>query len=240
MLDNINKRLNLDRPLTCADIVCRALRGSAVGGESPAATMTTIGCDGPASTKSRWIRPGRISVFGGKLTDCINVGDEVSRIVARLGICPAASRSSLVWRTMRRFVREYLRQARLMKLDSHASPNSGEPLQPVVAALRPTGANCLPKSARTRMKRNVDRRYRLSSLRNSTRRAGNDRQRRTSAPAFQDRADHASGISGTIGLMEICEILFGDRARGKARRILPRLTGSPGGFRCSGGPSVVG
>jgi len=70
----------------------------------------------------------RLTIFGGKLTDCINVGEEICAEVRRLGVVlpfvdrvwfgepPAAVRD------------EYFHQARLMDLDALTSPNASEKL----------------------------------------------------------------------------------------------------------------
>jgi glycerol-3-phosphate dehydrogenase len=81
----VNQLLDLSKPLTQADIIAER------GGVRPLAIK---GKGGVAD----WIQPSRkhaidtnkidkyLSIFGGKLTDCINVGDEVAGLVKKLGI----------------------------------------------------------------------------------------------------------------------------------------------------------
>lgn len=88
VLDNINKRLKLARPLTTADVISERC------GVRPLVVKAT-------STKKTedWFALSRkhvvevdsarrhVSIFGGKLTDCINVGEEIA------ALCPALSLS---------------------------------------------------------------------------------------------------------------------------------------------------
>jgi glycerol-3-phosphate dehydrogenase len=86
VLDNINKRLKLHRPLTTADIIATrcGVRPLAVKGESGG------GRDFLHLSREHVVEIRRedahISIFGGKLTDCLNVGSEVSKLVRSLGI----------------------------------------------------------------------------------------------------------------------------------------------------------
>lgn len=85
VLDNANALLRLDRTLTKDDVISERC------GVRPLALK---GQDGVAD----WVKLSRkhaididkdnqhLSIFGGKTTDCINVGDEVSDIIADLGI----------------------------------------------------------------------------------------------------------------------------------------------------------
>jgi len=127
VLDNINKRLRLPRPLTEADVVAercgvRPLVVGAAGGG---------GRDWMQLSRKHAIETspgeGRVTIFGGKLTDCLNVGEEICAEVQRLGVGlpfpargwygepPAALRD------------EFLHQARLMGLDGPAGAGAPEP-----------------------------------------------------------------------------------------------------------------
>lgn len=86
VLKNINALLKLDKPLEQSDIIAErcGVRPLVVSGEG----------DG----ESDWMQLSRkhavevnskdnyLSIFGGKLTDCLNVGDEVCEIIKDLGI----------------------------------------------------------------------------------------------------------------------------------------------------------
>jgi len=88
ILSNINARLRLPRPLSPADVIAercgvRPLVVSAVdeGGRDQ---------DWTALSRKHVLEVDKarrhVSIFGGKLTDCINVGREVVDAVARLGV----------------------------------------------------------------------------------------------------------------------------------------------------------
>ncbi len=128
VLENINKRLNLPRPLADADILAERC------GVRPLVTAGSgeTGGDWTSLSRKHEIETDRarahISIFGGKLTDCLNVGDEVAALVASLGV-------ALPYRGHRWYgeppedVRaEFFHQARLMDLDALTSPESSEPL----------------------------------------------------------------------------------------------------------------
>jgi len=120
VLDNINKRLKLPRPLTEADVVAErcGVRPLVVGAAGAG------GRDWMQLSRKHAIETsdadGHVTIFGGKLTDCLNVGEEVCGEVKRLGVGlpfpahrwygepPAALRD------------EFFHQARLMGLDGTA------------------------------------------------------------------------------------------------------------------------
>ncbi|PIE20027.1 MAG: FAD-dependent oxidoreductase [Proteobacteria bacterium] len=128
VLDNINSLLDLDEPLTEADIIAercgvRPLVVSERRGDD--------GDDGDWTSLSRKhaidvdVRRHHLSVFGGKLTDCINVGDEVARAVKDLGV--RFSHYDHRWFGENPSVRaEYYHQATLMGLDALTHPDSSE------------------------------------------------------------------------------------------------------------------
>jgi len=120
VLDNINKRLKLPRPLTEADVVAErcGVRPLVVGAAGAG------GRDWMQLSRKHAVETsdadGHVTIFGGKLTDCLNVGEEICAEVQRLGVGlpfperrwfgepPAALRD------------EFFHQARLMGLDDAA------------------------------------------------------------------------------------------------------------------------
>lgn len=127
ILDNINALLKLPSPITERDIIAErcGVRPLAVKGDAPDTDWTrlsrrhVIECN-PATR--------HLSIFGGKLTDCINVGNEVSHRVRKLGV-------DMPYRSFRWYgedhadVREeFHHQARLMELDKHTVAGASEPL----------------------------------------------------------------------------------------------------------------
>ncbi|BBI50523.1 hypothetical protein HORIV_29440 [Vreelandella olivaria] len=86
VLENINKRLTLDKPLSQNDII------STRCGVRPLAIKDSQGSDRDFLQLSRKhvidtnAESAHISIFGGKLTDCLNVGDEIAEAVSQLGV----------------------------------------------------------------------------------------------------------------------------------------------------------
>jgi len=127
VLDNVNKMLDLSEPLTESDIISErcGVRPLAVKG---------------ASEQQQWLQMSRkhaididreknhLSIFGGKLTDCLNVGDEVAQVVESLGVqtpYPAAKWYGEATDDVRD---EFFHQAALMGLDDMTPATSSEVL----------------------------------------------------------------------------------------------------------------
>lgn len=130
VLDNINKRLSLSRPLTTSDIIAErcGVRPLVVkSGESGAG-----GNDWLQMSRKHQIdvnqTSAHLSVFGGKLTDCVNVGDEVSAHVHALGVNLPHADYTWYGEPHPSVRAEYMHQARLMNLDSYTSPTATESL----------------------------------------------------------------------------------------------------------------
>ena len=69
-----------------------------------------------------------VTIFGGKLTDCLNVGEEVAADVEALGIPLEKDLANWYGEPAKATRAEFYRQARLMKLDSMRSKPDTEPL----------------------------------------------------------------------------------------------------------------
>ncbi len=128
VLDNINRRLRLPRPLAAGDIIAErcGVRPLVVSGNGSAARDWTqlsrkhaIDIDAPR---------GRITIFGGKLTDCLNVGEEICVEVRRLGVELPYPKRGWYGEPESPVRDEYFHQARLMNLDALTSPHSSEKL----------------------------------------------------------------------------------------------------------------
>jgi glycerol-3-phosphate dehydrogenase len=129
VLDNINKRLRLPKPLTEADVIAERC------GVRPLVVRK-----GKNGKNNDWMQMSRkhaidvdrdarhVSVFGGKLTDCLNVGEEIAAIAQSLGV--ELLRPDVRWYGEPPEDRhlEFLGKARRMKLDERTSPTSSEPL----------------------------------------------------------------------------------------------------------------
>ncbi len=85
VLDNVNRLLDLPAPLTQADIIAErcGVRPLAVKGEGADDDWLQLSRKHEIESD---VANGYLSIFGGKLTDCINVGEEVADLVAGMGV----------------------------------------------------------------------------------------------------------------------------------------------------------
>ncbi|WP_295887353.1 glycerol-3-phosphate dehydrogenase/oxidase [uncultured Thiohalocapsa sp.] len=130
VLDNVNERLNLDKPLTKADIIAErcGVRPLVVRRQA----SSESGRDWMQLSRKHEIDVDRanrhLSIYGGKLTDCVNVGNEVSQYIAAFGIDLPYADYRWYGEPHRSVYDEYMHQAKLMSLDGYTSPDSIEPL----------------------------------------------------------------------------------------------------------------
>lgn len=130
LLDQINARMRLDRPLTTADVIAersgvRPLVVSSSGSDHLDVDWTSL------SRKHEIERDDDrsvVTVFGGKLTDCLNVGEEVAAEVEELGVPLERDLANWYGEPAAATRAEFYRQARLMKLDTLRSKPDTEPL----------------------------------------------------------------------------------------------------------------
>jgi glycerol-3-phosphate dehydrogenase len=220
VLDNINKRLRLPRPLSERDIIAErcGVRPLVVedGGEGARDWMQlsrkhAIETDAAQS---------HLTIFGGKLTDCLNVGEEICAEAQRLGVTlPFADR---VWygEPPPAVRDEYFHQARLMGLDEMTSPQSSERLS--TRLWRRYGGEALgllesirrdPRMAEVIIETSE---YIRCELDEAARREMvvklDDFLRRRSKIALVVRREE---IRAAPGLREACRILFGEEAEAK-------------------------
>ncbi|AUX29666.1 MULTISPECIES: glycerol-3-phosphate dehydrogenase/oxidase [Sorangium] len=127
VLSNINKRLDLPRPLTEADVIAERC------GVRPLAVANGGGDeDWLQLSRKHAIEVDRaqahVSIFGGKLTDCINVGEEICAAVEELGV--ALPRPAQRWygEPAEEVRREFFERARLLELDALTPPRAAEKL----------------------------------------------------------------------------------------------------------------
>lgn len=224
VLDNINDLLKLESPIIQDDIVAERC------GVRPLAQK---GGDGVAD----WVKLSRkhavdsnfedqhLSIFGGKTTDCINVGDEVSELIAEMGI--ELPYPDFKWYgedddTVRD---EFYHQAQLMDLDSYTVEGSSEPL--TQRLWRRYGGRALelledirqnPKQAERLMK---DAEYLRCEVEHTA--------RHEMITKLEDFLRRRSKITQVVrnediidapGLKEACEIFFGDEAEAKRQEYI--------------------
>ncbi len=130
LLTQINARLSLDSPLTADDIIAERC------GVRPLVVKTSSGdqseVDWTALSRKHEIEVDTtqrtITIFGGKLTDCLNVGEEVADAVESLGLPLEPDHHNWYGEPTRDTRTEFYRQARLMKLDDLRQGPEYEPL----------------------------------------------------------------------------------------------------------------
>jgi len=130
LLGQINARLDLEKPLTNEDIIAdrsgvRPLVVKTDGGDKRDVDWTKL-----SRKHEIEVDQGRkvISVFGGKLTDCLNVGEEVAEAVEELGVPLEEDKHNWYGEPAKPTRDEFFRQARLMKLDELRHKPDVEPL----------------------------------------------------------------------------------------------------------------
>jgi glycerol-3-phosphate dehydrogenase len=118
LLDQVNARLRLDAPLTMDDVIAERC------GVRPLVVERAAGDEG-----QHWTALSRrhavevdaerahLSIFGGKLTDCLNVGREVYDAVRELGVPLTTYRRDWYGEPGKSTRSEFFRQAELMRLD---------------------------------------------------------------------------------------------------------------------------
>jgi glycerol-3-phosphate dehydrogenase len=221
ILDNVNKRLRLARPLTERDIIAERC------GVRPLVLSSSASGDG-----RDWLQLSRkhvvevdaddrhISIFGGKLTDCLNIGEEIALAVRALGV----EMPDYGWRWYGEpdaSVRDaFFHQAKLMGLDAMTAKESSEPLS--TRLWRRYGSTALsllddirqdPSMAQVLI---LGTEYIRCELHHAAQREMitklEDFLRRRSKIALIARQED---IRRAPGLIEACEILFGDQAQAK-------------------------
>jgi len=220
VLDNINKRLKLDRPLTREDIIATrcGVRPLAVKSE-PGRGRDFLHLSRKHAVEMRR-ETAHISIFGGKLTDCINVGNEISDLVRSLGIPLPYPHYKWYGEPPDTVREEFFHQARLLGLDGYTSPDASEPLS--TRLWRRYGAEALglleniredPRQAEVLIKGTE---YLRCEVAQAARREMitklEDFLRRRSKIALVERRED---IQRSPGLAEACELLFGEQAAAK-------------------------
>ncbi|PLW69261.1 glycerol-3-phosphate dehydrogenase/oxidase [Pseudohalioglobus lutimaris] len=127
VLDNVNALLDLEQPLTIDDVVAERV------GVRPLATEDEGGdADWVQLSRKHVIEQSEhhrhLTIFGGKLTDCLNVGDEVVEKVAAMGVIVPDPDNHWYGEPSASQRKEFMLQAKLMNLDKLTDASSSEPL----------------------------------------------------------------------------------------------------------------
>jgi glycerol-3-phosphate dehydrogenase len=169
---------------------------------------------------------GHLTIFGGKLTDCLNVGEEICREVRRLGVLLPYPEKRWYGEPPAAVREEYFHQARLMDLDSLTSKHSSEKLS--TRLWRRYGAEALamldairrdPLQAEVIIETSEYIRCELDeAMRREMVVKLEDFLRRRSKIALVVRRED---IWRAAGLREACRIFFGDEAEAQIAEYFP-------------------
>lgn len=130
LFDQINSRMDLAAPLSRADIIAertgvRPLVVKRSSGDHSDVDWTKLSRKHAIETDHA---RGVVTVFGGKLTDCINVGEEVAEEIERLGVPLEPDLHNWYGEPAAATRDEFYRQAHLMRLDEYRTKAGTEPL----------------------------------------------------------------------------------------------------------------
>ena len=130
LLDQINSRLDLESPLSRDDIIAdrtgvRPLVVTSAGDDGKDVDWTKLSRKHQIETDST---RNVVSIFGGKLTDCLNVGEEVAGAIEDLGVPLENDTHSWYGEPAKATRAAFYRQARLMRLDDLRHKPDVEPL----------------------------------------------------------------------------------------------------------------
>ena len=130
LLEQINDRLDLDKPLTLGDIIAERC------GVRPLVVLN----DGDDREDIDWTTLSRkheidldverriITIFGGKITDCLNVGEEVADEIEKLGFVLETDLGEWYGEPKAQVRADFMVQAKRLKLDSLRHKKGVEPL----------------------------------------------------------------------------------------------------------------
>ncbi|EAQ96514.1 glycerol-3-phosphate dehydrogenase/oxidase [Congregibacter litoralis] len=127
VLDNVNELIDLREPIRPEDVIAErvGVRPLAVTGSQGATDWVQL-----SRKHEIEINEGlsQISIFGGKLTDCLNVGEEIVAAVESLGITLPKPKASWYGEPRGSVKALFMQQASQLGLDEMTDPGSSEPL----------------------------------------------------------------------------------------------------------------
>lgn len=217
VLDNINSLLKRDKPLDHSDIIAErcGVRPLVVSGQGDGTT------DWMQLSRKHAVEVNStdryLTIFGGKLTDCLNVGDEVCDIIKDLGVEIPYPDHKWYGEPDAKTRERFMHRAKLIGLDSLKAKESSEKLTTRLWRRHGEAAFRLlemiqadPEQAEVLIKGTE---YLRCELRETARREMitklSDFLRRRSKIALIERRET---IRTSAGLLEACRILFGEEA----------------------------
>ncbi|MEZ5569361.1 MAG: glycerol-3-phosphate dehydrogenase/oxidase [Halioglobus sp.] len=229
VLDNVNALLDIKPPLTRADVIAErvGVRPLAKRGDGGVADWVQLSRKHVIEVDAA---RRHLSIFGGKLTDCLNVGEEVAGHLQALGFTLSDVGNQWYGEPEAELRAEFMLQARRMQLDSLTAPSSSEPLSErfwrrygesafgLLERIREdaSGAELLIENAEyTRCE------IELAARREMIVKLEDFMRRRSKIEQVVRRGD----IAASPGLREACDILFGEQADMRLREYLATQTG---------------
>jgi glycerol-3-phosphate dehydrogenase len=246
ILENVNKRLVLETPLTEADIIAErcGVRPLVVPKSSGGGKVDWVALSRKHAVETNTASK-HISIFGGKLTDCLNVGEEIADAAEALGV-ELPHRGRRWYGEPDDSIREeFFHQAKLMHLDAMTAKESSEPLSTRLWRRYAASALALlddirqdPGMAQVLIAGTEYIRCELhhAAQREMVTKLG-DFLRRRSKIALIARTEQ---IQVAPGLLEACEILFGPLAQQKLDEYFGprRVTANPPSPATASGPGT--
>lgn len=219
LLGQINERLALERPLTVDDVIAERCGVRPLVVDAGGSDRTEVDWTSLSRKHEIEVDPARraITILGGKLTDCLNVGEEVAEAVESLGLPLEPDRHNWYGEPSRQTRDEFYRQARRMELDKMRVRSDIEPLSDrlwrrygrrafsMLEAIRsdPTMAeDVMDASDYLRVE------LHLAASTEMVTRMEDFMRRRTKIEQVVPR----TAVRSSSGLHEVAQILFGDRA----------------------------
>jgi len=127
VLDNVNALLDLKEPIQPEDVIAErvGVRPLAVSGQGATADWVQLSRKHVIEVDEA---RRQLSIFGGKLTDCLNVGDEAVELLSGLGVEIPDPQARWYGEPGADVRERFMQQARLLGLDELTDPTSSEPL----------------------------------------------------------------------------------------------------------------
>ena len=219
VIDNINSLLDLKQPISQQNVIAErcGVRPLAIAGKGGKADWVKLSRKHAIDVN---LEQKHMSIFGGKLTDCLNVGQEVVELAETMGIHIPYPSYRWYGEPNDEIKKEFLHQAKLMDLDSLTHPSSSEPL--TTRFWRRYGAESIGLLERIRS--DPSNAELLIENAEYTRCEIEQAARREVVVKLEDFLRRRSKISLVVrtedlrdapGLKEACKILFGDLAEQK-------------------------